>query len=118
MARRAIDIETLLTPNQDVTGNGHREGIHRFVADLAGVEYGVSLQVTSSYGSIDKRPLGTAVGKECARPQGNVFRLILHVLAAACQENADQHETGGSSAQLRTPPGHRESPENHKSPAG
>src|SRR5208283_1290471 len=96
VARRAVDIEALLSPRQHLCR--YREGhqIAIVTANLAGIEIGISVQMVTRYRSRDERPLRALVGVEVALPQWTVVRLVLHVFATSRQHQQGhcQQEVG------------------------
>src|SRR6202021_799434 len=105
VTRRAVDVETTLAALHNVPGNREWELIHELaVGAAAGKESHVVIQVAARYRPFDQRTLGTAVAKEVAGPQWNVFRLIVHVLPAphAGSEGHQDRAESEINAQLRT----------------
>src|SRR5215831_7975038 len=82
MARRAIDIEALLAAKHHVLRNRHGKlGDVLSVRILAGIKRGVLIEVSARYRPFRYQARRRTVREESARPQRNIFRLVMHVLA-------------------------------------
>src|SRR5215469_15733842 len=84
VARRAINIESLLAPQNHILGYREREGIQKSsVRSLSRVVRRIFIEVAARYRPLDEGPCRTAVTEERAGSERNIFRLVVHVLAAA-----------------------------------
>ena len=96
VAGRAVNVEAILPAQDHVLGHRERKLVHRLaVGTFARVERHVVVQMAARHGAFDQRPLGAAVAEEIAGPQRNVFRLVVHVLAAGDTARS-QHQHDGA----------------------
>src|SRR5690348_15255494 len=95
MARSAIDVKALLTAFQNVHSHGKRHYIAGIVADLAGIEIGVGIEMAASHSARNQRTRGALVGIKVAACQRLVTGLVVHVLTAACQQSEEGNRDGG-----------------------
>ena len=82
VAGRAEDVEALAAALQNFFGHGERHDVAGIVADLAGVEIGVFVQLAAGDGAFDGRTGRALVGVEIAAGERILARLDLHVDAA------------------------------------
>ena len=86
VAGRAINVEALPAPRQHIHGYRKRHIVAGIVAKLAGVEIGVVMQLSACHGALDRRASRSEIGVKVALGKRLEARLIVHILAAACQE--------------------------------
>src|SRR5579872_4705937 len=111
MARRAINIEPLLSSLQYFARDLQRDSVHVLIARFSREENLIGAKLAACDGAVRNGTSGTAVGEKGARPERNVFRLILHVTAAGdshSPEQGDGEQSRGlrewkANSQLRTP---------------
>ena len=82
MAGCAKNVEALATAGQDFFGDGEGHDVARVVADLASVEIGVFVELSTGDGAIDGLAGGALVDVEVAAGERVLTRLDLHVEAA------------------------------------
>jgi hypothetical protein len=101
VARRAVNIESLLAPQNHILGHREREGIQKSsVRSLSRVKGCILIEVAARYRPLDQGPLRTAVAEERAGPERNVFRLVVHILPAA----GENQETSSQEQEARRTP--------------
>src|SRR6185503_5692699 len=83
VAGRAENIESLLAALDELARHGKRDPVDELFAVLAGEENFIRPQQPARHGAFGNWTSRAAVGEKAARTQRNIFRLILHVLAAA-----------------------------------
>ena len=86
----AKNIETFLTAQQNLSIKGQRQLLYRFVADFAGIEWLVGIQLSAGYGSLDLRARSSLILEEIAFLQRLIARLIGHFLLARQQTKTDR----------------------------
>jgi hypothetical protein len=89
VAWSAIDVVTLLAALENFFGNSEGHHVAGIVADLAGVEVGIFVQLAASDCAFDQGTGGTVVGVEVAVGEGILARLDVHVEAAGGGEGYD-----------------------------
>jgi hypothetical protein len=82
VAGSAEDVEAFSAAGQDLFGDGEGHDLAGVVADLAGVEIGVFVELSAGDGAFDGRTGGALVRVEVAAGERILARLYMHVDAA------------------------------------
>ena len=82
VAGSAIDVVALASALENFFGHGKRHVVAGIVADFAGVEIGVFVELAAGDGAFDRRAGGALVGEEIAVGERVVAGLHVHVEAA------------------------------------
>ena len=95
MALRAVNVETFLPAVHDAGSDGEGEALALLTVDLPGFQIRVRHQLSPGHGARQTRPRRHSVGKEIARLERVVSRLVGHLLLASDQEKhrrEDEHD--------------------------
>jgi hypothetical protein len=87
MARRAKNIEALLSPKQNLACNRKRKGIHQLPAVFASVEMLISMQLAAGDRAFHKGPRGPFIAEKRALRKRLIPRLICHLLLTGDHKN-------------------------------
>src|SRR6185503_9455872 len=90
VARRAVDVEALLSTRDDGRRDWKREGGDILVVHLACIERLIVAQLAARDSARQRRPRRAVVGKKWRGFERRILRLIVHVLPAG--EETARHE--------------------------
>ena len=80
-----LDLGMSMAAQNHIFRHWKREGIHELaIQSLARIKLAVIVQMAARHRTLRQRPLRAPVAEETARSQRNVFRLVVHILAAGC----------------------------------
>src|SRR5687767_1087180 len=104
VALRAIDVEAALPSIHHLGRDGHREPIPWLTADHARLEIGIGYELSTGDGAGNARARRHPVGKERARLEGVVARLLAHLLVAAGRDGQrEQRDREATTGHRRSP---------------